>query len=72
VDNFIAILMPPEAAALAVGAVRTMPVAESSTVTVGRRMRVTLSCDHRVLDGAQAAKFLQEFKRVMEHPQELL
>lgn len=72
VENFIAVLMPPEAAALAVGAIRTQPVADARGVTVGRRMKVTLSCDHRALDGVQAAKFLREFKRVMEHPQTLL
>jgi pyruvate dehydrogenase E2 component (dihydrolipoamide acetyltransferase) len=72
VENFIAVLMPPEAAALAVGAIRSLPVAEAGGIAVKRRMKVTLSCDHRALDGVQAAKFLQEFKRVMEHPQELL
>ncbi len=72
VENFIAVLMPPEAAALAVGAIRTQPVAEAGKIVPGRRMKVTLSCDHRALDGVQAAKFLKEFKRVMEHPQELL
>jgi pyruvate dehydrogenase E2 component (dihydrolipoamide acetyltransferase) len=72
VENFIAVLMPPEAAALAVGAIRSLPVAEAGEIAVKRRMKVTLSCDHRALDGVQAAKFLQEFKRVMEHPQELL
>ncbi|TAJ30675.1 MAG: 2-oxo acid dehydrogenase subunit E2, partial [Nitrospirae bacterium] len=72
VENFIAVLMPPEAAALAVGAVRTVPVAEAGGIVPGRRMKVTLSCDHRALDGVRAAKFLREFKRVMEHPQALL
>ena len=72
VENFIAVLMPPEAAVLAVGAIRTVPVAEAGRIAPGRRMKVTLSCDHRALDGVQAAKFLLEFKRVMEHPQALL
>jgi pyruvate dehydrogenase E2 component (dihydrolipoamide acetyltransferase) len=72
VENFVAVLMPPEAAALAVGAIRTLPVTEAGGIVPGRRMKVTLSCDHRALDGVQAAKFLREFKRVMEHPQELL
>lgn len=71
VHNFIAILMPPEAAALAVGAIRDVPVVEGKQVKAGRRMTVTLSCDHRVLDGVQGAKFLREFKRVLEHPMEL-
>ncbi len=72
VDNFIAVLLPPEAAAVAVGAIRDVPVVERGTVRTGRRMTVTLSCDHRVLDGVQAAQFLQEFKRLLEHPLELL
>lgn len=72
VESFIAVLMPPEAAALAIGAIRTVPVAESGTVKVGRRMKVTLSCDHRALDGVQGARFLKEFTRILEHPQELL
>ncbi|MBI4401835.1 MAG: 2-oxo acid dehydrogenase subunit E2 [Nitrospirae bacterium] len=72
VENFIAVLMPPEAAALAVGAVRDVPIAEAGGVKIGRRMKVTLSCDHRALDGVQGAKFLREFKRILEHPQELM
>lgn len=71
VETFIAVLMPPEAAALAVGAVRDVPIAEAGGVKIGRRMKVTLSCDHRALDGVQGAKFLQEFKRILEHPPEL-
>ncbi|WP_447980583.1 dihydrolipoamide acetyltransferase family protein [Candidatus Nitrospira bockiana] len=72
VDDFIAVLMPPQAAALAVGAIRETPVVAHGTVTVGRRMNVTLSCDHRALDGMQAAKFLHELKRIVEHPVEVL
>jgi pyruvate dehydrogenase E2 component (dihydrolipoamide acetyltransferase) len=71
VENFIAVLIPPEAAAIAVGTVRDVPVVEAGGVKIGRRMKVTLSCDHRALDGMQGAKFLREFKRVLEHPQEL-
>lgn len=72
VDSFIAVLTPPEAAALAVGAVREEPVVSGSRVKLGRRMRVTLSCDHRALDGMQAAVFLKEVKRILEHPLELI
>jgi pyruvate dehydrogenase E2 component (dihydrolipoamide acetyltransferase) len=72
VDNFIAVIMPPEAAAIAVGAVREVPVVGPDGVKPGRRMNVTLSCDHRALDGVQGAKFLKEFKRILEHPQELI
>ncbi len=72
VDSFIALLMPPQAASIAVGAIRDVPVAAKGTVTIGRRMKVTLSCDHRALDGLMGAQFLKEFKRVLEHPQELV
>lgn len=71
VESFIAVLMPPEAAALAVGAIRDVPIVRQGTVAAGRRMKVTLSCDHRALDGVQGAKFLREFKRILEHPSEL-
>jgi pyruvate dehydrogenase E2 component (dihydrolipoamide acetyltransferase) len=72
VENFIAVLMPPQAASIAVSAIRDLPVVENGALTVGRRMSVTLSCDHRALDGVQAAQFLKELKRILEHPQELL
>ena len=71
VENFIAVLVPPQAASVAVGAIRTVPVVTNGVVRVGQRMKVTLSCDHRVLDGLMAAEFLKEFKRILEHPQEL-
>ncbi len=71
VTNFIAVLMPPQAACLAVSAVRDVALVENGIVRAGRRMSVTLSCDHRALDGMQAAQFLKEFKRILEHPQEL-
>jgi pyruvate dehydrogenase E2 component (dihydrolipoyllysine-residue acetyltransferase) len=71
VANFIAVLMPPQAACIAVSAVRDAAVVENGGVRAGRRMSVTLSCDHRALDGMQAAQFLKEFKRMLEHPQEL-
>jgi pyruvate dehydrogenase E2 component (dihydrolipoamide acetyltransferase) len=72
VENFIAVLMPPEAAAVAIGAVRDVPVVDGEHVRVGRQMKATLSCDHRALDGVQGATFLQEFKRLLEHPVELI
>jgi len=71
VDNFIAVLMPPQAASLAIGAVNMMPVARGNRIKLSRRMKVTLSCDHRALDGAQGARFLQSFKRALEKPLEL-
>jgi pyruvate dehydrogenase E2 component (dihydrolipoamide acetyltransferase) len=71
VDNFLAVLIPPQAATLAVGAVRDVPVIVTGTVKAGRSMQVTLSCDHRAIDGVMGAKFLTELKRILEHPQEL-
>ena len=72
VENFIAVLIPPQAASLAVGSIRDTAVIKDGTVKVGRRMKVTLSCDHRALDGMQGAGFLKELKRILEHPSELL
>lgn len=72
VENFIAVLIPPQAASIAVGTIRDVPVVKDGTVKAGRRMKVTLSCDHRALDGVQGAGFLKEFKRILEHPSELL
>jgi pyruvate dehydrogenase E2 component (dihydrolipoamide acetyltransferase) len=72
VENFIAVLLPPQAASIAVGAIHDAPVVKDGTVKAGRRMKVTLSCDHRALDGVQGAGFLKEFKRILEHPSELL
>jgi pyruvate dehydrogenase E2 component (dihydrolipoamide acetyltransferase) len=71
VDNFVAVLVPPQAASLAVGAIRDVPVEEAGGVTIGRRMQVTLSCDHRAIDGVMGAEFLNELTRLLEHPNEL-
>jgi pyruvate dehydrogenase E2 component (dihydrolipoamide acetyltransferase) len=72
VTEFSAIINPPEGAILAVGAVRQVPVVEQDAVAVGRRMAVTLSCDHRVMDGAMGARFLQSLKHLLEEPLRLL
>ena len=72
VENFLAVLIPPQAASIAVGSIRGVPVVKDGTFKAGRRMKVTLSCDHRALDGVQGAGFLKEFKRILEHPSELL
>jgi pyruvate dehydrogenase E2 component (dihydrolipoamide acetyltransferase) len=71
VDNFLAVLIPPQAASLAVGAVRDVPVIVAGTVKAGRSMQVTLSCDHRAIDGVTGARFLTELKRLLEDPHEL-
>jgi len=72
VDNFIAIINPPEAAILAVGSVRKVPVVANGELAVGQRLKVTLAADHRVTDGAEAARWLQEFRTFIEHPVRLL
>jgi pyruvate dehydrogenase E2 component (dihydrolipoamide acetyltransferase) len=72
VTEFSAIINPPEGAILAVGAVRRVPVVTDAGVGVGRRMMLTLSCDHRVMDGAMGARFLQDVKRRLEEPLRLL
>jgi pyruvate dehydrogenase E2 component (dihydrolipoamide acetyltransferase) len=69
VSEFTAIINPPESAILAVGAVLRVPVvAEDGSLRAGHRMRVTLSSDHRVVDGAMAAQFLGEVRRLLENP----
>jgi pyruvate dehydrogenase E2 component (dihydrolipoamide acetyltransferase) len=68
VSEFTAIINPPEAAILAVGSVSKVPVVDGDRVAIGHRMKVTLSSDHRVVDGALAAQFLQEVRRLLENP----
>lgn len=72
VSQFTALILPPQVAMLAVGAVGETVVAMDGEMVVGRIMRVTLSADHRAVDGAYAAGFLQEFKSVLENPVRLL
>ena len=68
IDEFTAIINPPEAAILAVGAVEDKAVVVGGVVEVRKRMRVTMSCDHRVIDGALGAQFLQTLRRLIENP----
>jgi pyruvate dehydrogenase E2 component (dihydrolipoamide acetyltransferase) len=73
VDHFIAIINPPEAGIIAVGSARKVPVVlEDGTLGVGMRMKATVSVDHRVSDGAEAAEFMKLFKDLLEHPMRLL
>ena len=72
VTEFTAIINPPESAILAVGAVRKVPVVVDDELTIGLRMKVTLSSDHRVVDGALAAQFLAEVRRLLENAVGLL
>lgn len=68
IDQFTAIINPPEAGILAIGGIESKPVVVNGQVLVRRRLRVTMSCDHRVIDGAAGAKFLQTLRRLVENP----
>ena len=68
IDQFTAIINPPEAGILAVGAIEEKPVAERGALIIRKRLRVTMSCDHRVIDGATGARFLQTLRRLIENP----
>ena len=68
IDEFTAVINPPEGAILAVGAMNAKPVVRDNEIVIRQMMRVTMSCDHRVIDGATGAKFLQTFKKILENP----
>jgi len=72
IDEFAAVINPPEGAILAVGQVREVPVLHDGAVVAGKRLALTLSCDHRVVDGAVGAAFLAELRRLIEHPLRVL
>lgn len=72
IKEFTAIINPPEAAIIAVGGAAPTPVVRDGQVTVRNIMNVTMSCDHRVVDGATGAKFLQTFKQMLETPAMML
>jgi pyruvate dehydrogenase E2 component (dihydrolipoamide acetyltransferase) len=72
VEEFVAIINPPEAAILAIGSVREVAVVDGTVVKPGLRMKATLSADHRVTDGAEAARFLQALAQYIENPAGLL
>ena len=72
VESFTAVINPPESAILAVGSITPTPAVVDGQIVVRDRMKVTLSSDHRALDGAVAARFLQEVKRLLEEPFGLL
>ena len=72
IDQFTAVINPPEAAILAVGSVTQKPVVADGTIVARRRVRLTLSCDHRVIDGATGAVFLQTLKQMLENPLAML
>ena len=72
IHEFTAIINPPEAGILAVGGIEDTPVAVDGEVVVRPRMRITMSCDHRVIDGAQGSRFLQTLKGMLEEPTAIL
>ncbi|MDA0987059.1 MAG: dihydrolipoamide acetyltransferase family protein [Bacteroidetes bacterium] len=71
VENFTAIINPPESAILAIGSIIEKPIVENGQMIIGKTMKITLSSDHRVIDGVVAGKFLQTLKQILENPKEL-
>jgi pyruvate dehydrogenase E2 component (dihydrolipoamide acetyltransferase) len=72
VENFTAIINPPEAAILAIGSSREVPVVENGQIGIGNRMKCTVSVDHRISDGAEAAQFMQSLAKYLEEPLRLM
>lgn len=72
IESFTAIVNPPDSCILAVGGIKEVPVVKNGQVVPGNVMKVTLSCDHRVVDGATGSAFLQTFKQYMENPAAML
>jgi len=72
IDEFTAIINPPDACILAVGAIQQIPVVKNGAIVPGNVMKLTLSCDHRVVDGATGAAFMQTLKGLLEEPLRML
>src|SRR5262249_16445598 len=72
IDQFAAVINPPEGAILAIGQVRDEPIVRDGAVVAGKKLAMTLSCDHRVVDGAVGAAFLAELRALVEHPMRVL
>lgn len=72
IEEFTAIINPPNACILAIGAIRDVPVVVNGEIKAGKRMKITLSCDHRIVDGATGAQFLGDVQRFLEQPIGLL
>jgi pyruvate dehydrogenase E2 component (dihydrolipoamide acetyltransferase) len=72
IDEFTAIINPPDACILAIGSIQSKPVVKDNQVVPSNIMKVTLSCDHRVVDGVTGAQFLSTFKEYLEHPVKML
>ena len=71
VEEFAAIINPPQSMILAVGSVREVPVVKDDQIVIGKRMKITLSCDHKIVDGATGAAFLRTVKNLLEAPEAL-
>jgi pyruvate dehydrogenase E2 component (dihydrolipoamide acetyltransferase) len=69
IDHFEAVINPPEGAIVAVGTIRTLPVVDGESIRIGQRMSLTMSCDHRVIDGALGARYLDELTALLEQPE---
>jgi pyruvate dehydrogenase E2 component (dihydrolipoamide acetyltransferase) len=72
IEHFTAIINPPDACILAIGSILKQAVVKNDTIVISNRMKVTLSCDHRAVDGATGAKFLQTLKLILENPISML
>jgi pyruvate dehydrogenase E2 component (dihydrolipoamide acetyltransferase) len=72
IDQFTAVINPPEAGIIAVGSIAQKPVVVDGQLAARRRMRITMSCDHRVIDGATGAAFLKTLKQMLENPLAML
>ena len=72
IESFTAIVNPPDSCILAIGGIKQVPVIKDGALVPGNVMKVTLSCDHRVVDGATGAAFLQDFKQFLENPVSML
>ena len=72
VEELAAVINPPQAAILAVGAVKDRPIVRDGQLAIAKTMRATLSCDHRVLNGVEGGRFLDELKSILENPVSLL
>jgi pyruvate dehydrogenase E2 component (dihydrolipoamide acetyltransferase) len=72
IDEFTAIINPPDACILAVGGIKETAIVKNGQIVIGNIMKVTLSCDHRIVDGAMGAAFLQTLKTLLEEPFKIL
>ncbi|MFP6683100.1 MAG: 2-oxo acid dehydrogenase subunit E2, partial [Polyangiaceae bacterium] len=72
IEHFAAVINPPEGAILAVGAIRDEAVVRDGSLAPGKKLKLTLSCDHRVIDGATGAEFLAGLRRVLENPSQIV